>query len=52
MLSEDLKSISAELGSLAGKVDENTWDFLRNMKANLEAIAGGVEDLEQGVIHG
>lgn len=52
MLSEDLKSISVELGTLAGKVDEPVWELVRTIKINLEALANGVEDLEQGVING
>lgn len=51
MLSQDLKSITIELASLAGKVDEPTWEFVRNIKSNLEALAEGVEDLEKGVVH-
>lgn len=52
MLSEDLKSICAELGALAGKIDEQTWEKVRLMKSNLEAITNSVEDLEKGVVHG
>lgn len=51
MLSEDLKSISAELGTLADKVDAKIWEIIRLLKQNLEAAVSGVEDLEQGVIN-
>ncbi len=52
MLSEDLKSLCAELSTLAGNVDEKNWEFIKQIKQNLEAAVAGVEDLEKGVIHG
>lgn len=52
MLSEDLKSICVELATLAGYVDEPTWEKVRLMKSNLEALAASAEDLEKGVIRG
>ena len=50
MLSEDLKNVSAAIGQMADKVSPNEWDFLRGVKANLDSIASGVENLENATL--
>ena len=50
MISEDLRSVSAGLGQLAGQVSPKEWDIIRGVKANLESLAEGVEDLENAVM--
>ena len=41
MLSQDLTSCAAGVGTLAGTVTEEQWRFLRLLRANLLACADG-----------
>ena len=46
MYSEDVKSISASLGELAGKIAEEHWEFIKIARMNLDALAQQIKELE------
>ena len=46
MLSSEIKSIHAGLGTLAGTINEEAWALVRQARANLETLAERAEDLE------
>ena len=47
MFSDEIKSIHAALGSLAGKIGEPDWELVKQARANLEALRVRLEALEQ-----
>ena len=46
MLSQDAKDISASLGALAGQIAESHWEFIKVVRANIDALAQQLEELE------
>lgn len=49
-ISDDIRSVSAALGVLAGRVGTEDWSLLILARANLVALAEQVEGLEQCLI--
>ncbi|MEG2172316.1 MAG: hypothetical protein RRY29_03535 [Desulfovibrionaceae bacterium] len=49
-ISDDIRSVSAALGVLVGRVGTEDWSLLTLARANLVALAEQVEGLEQGLI--
>lgn len=49
-ISDDIRSVSAALGVLAGRVGTEDWSLLLLARANLAALAEQVEGLEQCLI--
>lgn len=49
-ISDDIRSVSAALGVLAGRVGTEDWSLLLLARANLVALAEQVEGLEQCLI--
>jgi len=46
MLKAKIENVAARLGELAGRVDEETWDVLRNARAELKDAAEQAGNLE------
>lgn len=46
MYSDEVRSISAALGMLAGKIGNQEWEYIRKAKDNLNALADNLEHLE------
>lgn len=46
MLSEELKSVQAALGVLAGRVSEDDWNLISLARQNLVALAEVAESME------
>lgn len=46
MLSEDIASVRASLGILAGRVDRDDWRLLSAMRAELQKCAEEAKNLE------
>lgn len=49
MISDDITSCAAALGSLAGHVDEEHWALLRIVRQNLQAHAEQIRNMERGL---
>lgn len=49
MISDDITSCAAALGSLAGHVDVEHWALLRIVRKNLLAHAEAVKNLEDNI---
>lgn len=49
-ISDDIRSVSAALGVLVGRVGTEDWSLLLLARANLAALAEQVEGLEQCLI--
>lgn len=49
MISDDITSCAAALGSLAGHVDEEHWALLRVVRQNLQAHAEQVKNIEDSM---
>lgn len=49
-ISDDIRSVSAALGVLAGRVGTEDWSLLLLARANLAALAEQVEGMEQYLI--
>lgn len=50
MLSSKIENVRAALGELAGRVDHEQWQIIRNCRAVLEAVQENAEALENGLI--
>ena len=48
-LTADITGLAVALGYLAGRVDKETWQFLRNLRQNLLACAERAEALENSL---
>lgn len=46
MFSDEIKSVMAALGVLAGKIGEEEWELVRMARRNLEEVANRVQTLE------
>ncbi len=46
MLSDDVRALSVAVAELSDKVEPEVWAVLKGVKNNLEAVALGVEALE------
>ncbi|MDR2075615.1 MAG: hypothetical protein LBP61_01585 [Desulfovibrio sp.] len=52
MLKEDISSAASALSGLAGKVDGDAWETIRNVRSNLFSLAEQAGALEEhAVIH-
>lgn len=49
MLSEEIKSIQAALGVLAGRVNEEDWALIKLARANLADLADRARELESKI---
>ena len=52
MFSDEITSIHATLGTLAGKISEQDWQMVKQARANLEALRVRLEEFEQKPIGG
>ncbi|CAK7025184.1 MAG: hypothetical protein DELT_02552 [Desulfovibrio sp.] len=50
MFSNEIRSIHAALGSLAGKISEQDWQLVKQARENLDALRVQLEEFEEASV--